>query len=88
MPLGLRAVAAHTEFAHEYVAWSWAVNGVASVIGSVLSTILAMTFGFRVVIGVALGAYVVALLLLRVMARDSGSTGPNGHPHEAARVAS
>ena len=31
----------------EYVAWAWAVNGFFSVIGSVLTTMLAMTFGFR-----------------------------------------
>ena len=47
------------------MAWGWAVNGFASVIGSVLTTILAMTFGFQTVLFVALGVYLVALLALR-----------------------
>ena len=47
MPLGLGRVAALTDHGEEYVAWAWAVNGFFSVIGSVLTTILSMTFGFR-----------------------------------------
>ena len=39
----------------EFVAWSWAVNGFFSVIGSVLTIILAMSIGFRAVQGIALG---------------------------------
>ena len=46
MPLGLGAVSGLTEHGDEYVAWGWAVNGFFSVIGSVLTTMLAMTFGF------------------------------------------
>jgi hypothetical protein len=41
------------------------VNGFASVIGAVLTTILAMSFGFRVVLVVALLCYVVAVFALR-----------------------
>jgi MFS family permease len=69
MPLGLGAVAEITEYPREYVAWGWAVNGFSSVIGAVLTTILAMTFGFRTVLFVALGAYVIALLALRILLR-------------------
>ena len=47
MPLGLGLVGALSEHPDEYIAWSWAVNGFFSVIGSVLTTILSMTFGFR-----------------------------------------
>ena len=65
MPLGLGAVAGITEFPREYVAWGWAVNGFASVIGAVLTTILAMSYGFRVVLVIALLCYVVAVLALR-----------------------
>lgn len=71
MPLGLGAVAELTEFPREYVAWGWAVNGFASVIGAVLTTILAMTFGFRVVLFLALLVYAVALLALRGLLRGS-----------------
>jgi hypothetical protein len=69
MPLGLGAVAGITDFPREYVAWGWAVNGFASVIGAVLTTILAMSFGFRVVLVVALLCYVVAVLALRGLTR-------------------
>jgi MFS family permease len=69
MPLGLGAVARLTPFSSEYVAWGWAVNGFASVIGAVLTTILAMSFGFRVVMLIALGLYLVALAVLRGLLR-------------------
>jgi MFS family permease len=74
MPLGLSVVAGLTPHADEYVAWGWAVNGFFSVIGSVLTTILAMSFGFRFVQYLALGVYVVAALSftrLRAVARRS-----------------
>lgn len=74
MPLGLGAVAAKTDHPSEYVAWGWAVNGFASVVGSVLTTMLAMTFGFDVVLFVALGVYCVALLALRgIVGPDRGA---------------
>ena len=49
----------------EYVAWSWAVNGVFSVIGSLLATILSMSFGFRAVLLLALAIYALGALALR-----------------------
>jgi MFS family permease len=66
MPLGLRTVAELTEGepAHQYVAWSWAVNGFASVIGSVLTTIVAMSYGFDVVLVLAAIVYLLALAAL------------------------
>ena len=62
MPLGLRTVAGLSEHADEYVAWGWAINGAFSVIGSVLTTILAMSYGFRNVQLMALVLYGVAAL--------------------------
>jgi hypothetical protein len=64
MPLGLGIVAGLSEHADEYVAWSWAINGFFSVIGSVLTTILAMTYGFRIVQLLAFVVYGVAGLAL------------------------
>ncbi len=64
MPLGLRTVARSTPRPREYVAWAWAVNGFFSVIASILSTIVAMVFGFRVLIVLSLAAYVVGALAL------------------------
>ena len=76
MPLGLGAVARLTEHSREYVAWGWAVNGFASVVGAVLTTILAMQFGFRTVLFVALAVYGVAVLALRGLLRDTTDVTP------------
>jgi hypothetical protein len=65
MPLGLGTVAGLSTHPREYVAWGWAVNGFASVVGAVLATVLAMTYGFHTVLVVALVIYLVALLSLR-----------------------
>ena len=62
MPLGLTVVSRLTEHRQEYVAWAWAVNGFFSVIGSVLTTILAMSFGFRTVFLLALIVYGIGVL--------------------------
>jgi hypothetical protein len=60
MPLGLGRVVGLTPHGEEYVAWAWAVNGFFSVIGAVLTTILSMAFGFRLVQLAALGLYVIS----------------------------
>lgn len=65
MPLGLSAVASISSAPREYVAWGWAVNGFATVAGSVLATMLAMTYGFGSVLIAALVLYAVAILSLR-----------------------
>ena len=75
MPLGLGAVSRLTTLSREYVAWGWAVNGFASVVGAVLTTLLSMTFGFRTVMIVAWCTYAVAIVALRVMLR-AGQTVP------------
>jgi hypothetical protein len=62
MPLGLQVVGGAGERGEQYVAWSWAVNGFFSVIGSVLTTILAMELGFRLVQFLALCLYAVAVV--------------------------
>jgi hypothetical protein len=62
MPLGLGLVSRLGDHGEEYAAWSWAVNGFFSVIGSVLTTILSMAFGFSMVQFAALAVYVVAVL--------------------------
>ena len=85
MPLGLGTVAGLTDHSEEYVAWGWAVNGFASVIGSVLTTIIAMIVGFNVVLVLSIATYLVALLALRrlhrpiaAVAEGEGTTGGDG----------
>ncbi len=60
------------EFPREYVAWGWAVNGFASVVGSALATILAMIYGFDVVLFLGLVAYLIALLAWFRLSRPVG----------------
>ena len=69
MPLGLRTVASLSDHPEEYIAWGWAVNGFASVIGAVLTTLLAMTLGFRVVLVLGVVVYLFALGMLRWLLR-------------------
>jgi hypothetical protein len=78
MPLGLGAVAGLTEHKSEYVAWGWAVNGFASVIGSVVTTLAAMMFGFRIVLVAGLLVYLVALAALRSLTRAGSAAGVGG----------
>ncbi len=74
MPLGLRTVAGLTTHKREFVAWSWAVNGFFSVIGSILSTILAMVLGFTTLLWCAVAVYLVGICaLLRVPSPGEGA---------------
>ncbi len=43
------------------VPWAWAINGVSSVLASVLAVAIAITWGFRAVTLLALACYLVAL---------------------------
>jgi hypothetical protein len=56
MPIGLGRLHASA------VPWAWAINGVSSVLASVLAVAVAITWGFRAVTLLALACYLVALL--------------------------
>jgi len=60
-PLGLSRVATAMP---DFIPWAWGVNGYASVLSAILATILAIHFGFTVVIGTALILYFLAALAL------------------------
>ena len=74
------AVARLTEHKTAYVAWGWAVNGFASVVGAVLSTLLAMSFGFRTVMLVALVIYGIAVLTLWGLLPNRGAAIRSAEP--------
>ena len=57
LPIGLTTLESLTVHRREYIAWGWAVNGFFSVVSSVLATILAMAFGFKLVLLLAMLAY-------------------------------
>jgi spermidine synthase len=80
MPLGLSRVAGLSRHPDEYVAWSWAINGFFSVIGSVLTTILSMSFGFSAVQYLAFAVYVVAALTYTRLSAIARNTTPNAGP--------
>ena len=49
----------------EIIPWLWAVNGCCSVVGSIVSVIIAIHFGFSIVIGIAALIYIVAFVSYR-----------------------
>jgi spermidine synthase len=61
MPMGIATVSHLSVHRTEYIAWAWAVNGFFSVMGSVLSTILSMSFGFSAVLAIAFGIYAIGV---------------------------
>ena len=48
--LAIGAVAEMSEHKQQMVAWCWAINGFFSVVASILSTMLGMAYGFRIVV--------------------------------------
>ena len=66
-PTGLRLLTSEHQ---RFVPWAWGANGVASVLGSVLSILLSMSYGFSAVLYVAIVIYAIAALtILTVRAR-------------------
>ncbi len=65
MPLAISLVARDPRHSTEYVAWGWAINGFFSVIGSTLTTMASMTYGFRTVLVISVVLYLVVIVLLR-----------------------
>ncbi|MDH5217973.1 MAG: SAM-dependent methyltransferase [Gammaproteobacteria bacterium] len=62
MPFPL-ALAHISEHAPHYIPWAWGVNGCASVISAILATLLAIQYGFTVVILLAVALYISAFFL-------------------------
>jgi spermidine synthase len=60
MPFPL-ALASLADFAETYIPWAWGINGCASVISASLATLLAISFGFNLVILAALILYLTVL---------------------------
>jgi hypothetical protein len=69
-PTGLRLAGHEGRF---LVPWAWAVNGGASVFGSVLAVLISMTFGFTNTLLFGAAIYAVALIVFLVV-----STSPSG----------
>jgi hypothetical protein len=61
--------------------WAWAVNGCASVVSAALATLLAIEFGFSLVLVVAVLMYLVAALAYPALPSPPGQ-GPAAAPPE------
>ena len=59
-PLALAHISKRTP---HYIPWAWGVNGCASVISAIVATLLAIQYGFTIVILLALTLYISAFLL-------------------------
>jgi len=55
------------------IPWAWAVNGVGSVIATVLAVILGIEFGFSAVALIAIGVYAVGTIPVVIALREGGS---------------
>lgn len=72
-PTGLRALTAIPSFfpdgsdGDSAVEWAWAMNAAASVLGSVMATVVAIQFGLTVTLACGAAAYFGALLFLPVL---------------------
>jgi len=71
-PLGIRWLSARNP---AIVAWMWGINGTASVLGSVLSVILALNLGFRITLLIGAGCYLVAATLAATRLSESKGAG-------------
>jgi spermidine synthase len=68
-PIGLRIVKRSFE---RGIAWAWGINGVASVLGSILAIAIAISSGFAIVLALGAFAYIcVALIAYRAKFRSS-----------------
>jgi spermidine synthase len=70
-PLGIRLV---DSFNNKLIPWAWGVNGCASVLGSILSVIIAMTWGFSTVLVLSALVYQVALVSILTLKYPSSLT--------------
>jgi hypothetical protein len=66
-PLGIRMLSLNLESA---IPWAWTVNASASVVGSVLAVVVALSYGFTMVLNLAALAYSLALVVLFVQNRN------------------
>ena len=60
-PLGIRIL---DQVSPQLIPWAWGINGYMTVVGSVLSVILAMTLGFNAVLLAAAAIYLFGLIMI------------------------
>jgi hypothetical protein len=78
MPIGLGEITGRGGAPRVYVAWGWAVNGFASVVGSAGATVLAMILGFDWVLFLGACAYLVAVVAWAALTRGAAAPATAG----------
>jgi hypothetical protein len=68
-PTGIRIISTENR---QFVPWAWGINGCASVIGTVLSIIIAMTYGFSTVTILAVIVYIIGVNAMIHSQRETG----------------
>ena len=58
------------------IAWAWGMNGLFTTIGGILSGLIAIFYGFKVTLAVAIFIYVLAALAFHRLARLSDQSAP------------
>ena len=82
-PLGLSAVA---RLSQAVIPWAWGINGVASVMGTILVIFIAMSLGFTWAMGMAGGLYLAALGMLWPVLGHTASESGQGWPESEGTV--
>jgi len=70
-----RGIAALEQVAPQLVPWAWGINGTASVIAAATAALLALTWGFQLVVTLGAACYAVAALLVHRPARFTTRLG-------------
>jgi hypothetical protein len=73
MPAGLRLLCKKSP---RSIPWAWGINGATSVLGSVVSIIVAMNWGFNQALVLGAATYLCALLLVGPLARERVTVNP------------
>lgn len=79
IPLGMPFPLGITELDHrsaELIPWAWAINAFMTVVGSLLSVVLALQYGFSRALLVAVAFYLVALVSMRALTGQKLATSP------------
>ena len=67
-PLGIRLL---KEIRMEnYIPWIWGINGIGSVVGSSLTIVVAIGFGFTAALLLGAGSYFIAFLVFQTAQRQ------------------
>jgi hypothetical protein len=75
-PLGIRLV---DRVNPALVPWAWGVNGFSSVVGSILAVMIAQSYGFALVIGLAVVVYLAGLVAVLSLRRAAESAPQPGY---------